>query len=333
MQYKLIIFPIFLYLLNIFLVKYKFLIDDPTGSFHKIEKQTNIPLSGGIYILVCLSLLIITDSTLFIDFIFILFLILILILGIFSDIKKNFSPKLRIVFQLLIIISLVFYNQELLIEKTNIDFLDKLTSNNNAKFIFTIFCIITLLNGFNFMDGVNGLVSGYVLSILVVLSFISYKISGIFDYYEILLVFLIFFIFNIFGKSFLGDNGVYIASILLSYIVINFVNIKTTVSPIIAVSLFWYPAIENLFTILRRLFKKKVTYLPDKLHLHSLIYKRLNFTNLINKNSFTGLIINIALIPNFIAAYLFFDSSFYLAVSVLIYVIIYIISYFVLIKK
>ena len=80
----------------------------------------------------------------------------------------------------------------------------------------------------------------------------------------------------------MGDNGVYISAILISYLIINFVNLNTLVSPIIAVSLFWYPAIENLFTILRRLFKK-MTYLPDKLHLHSLIYSKLILLFLLTK--------------------------------------------------
>ena len=126
------------------------------------------------------------------------------------------------------------------------------------------------------MDGVNGFVSGYILLILIVLNLISLKVTSNYYFNELIYLFFIFFIFNIFGKSFLGDNGVYISSILLSYLVINLINLNISVSPILAVSLFWYPAIENLFTIIRRLTKKKLTYLPDKLHLHSLIYRRLN---------------------------------------------------------
>lgn len=333
MYYNLILLPIFLYLLNLFLVKLNFLVDDPSDSFHKIEKKKNIPLSGGIFIFFCIILNKIVRDEYFITPNLLIFFLLILILGIFSDIRKNFSPKLRIIYQLLIIIFLVTINQELLVDRTNIDFFDNLIQNKYAKIIFTVFCIITLLNGFNFMDGVNGLVTGYKLSILVVMSFISHKLFGLFYLNEIIFVFLIFFLFNIFGKSFLGDNGVYLSSILFSFIIINFINSNKIVSPILAISLFWYPAIENLFTILRRLSKKKMTYLPDKLHLHSLIYKKINFTPNINKNSLTGLIINLALIPNFVASYFFFDNSFYLGILVLIYIIIYIISYKLLIKK
>ncbi len=333
MVYKLIFLTTFLYLLNIFLLRCNFLIDNPSDSFHKIEKKINIPLSGGIYIFFSLNLIIILNSSSLITIKILFFLILILILGIFSDMKNNFSPKLRILLQLIIIIFLVYFNQEFLINKTNIDFLDKFITDKYIKFFFTTFCIITLLNGFNFMDGVNGLVSGYIFFILLVVSLISYKTTGALNYHEILFVFFIFFIFNVLGKSFLGDNGVYISAILISYLIINFVNLNTLVSPIIAVSLFWYPAIENLFTILRRLFKKKMTYLPDKLHLHSLIYSKINLAFPINKNSLTGLIINIALIPNFIVTYLFYNQSFYLGISVIIYITFYVVSYFLLIKN
>jgi len=333
MYYNLLIFPLLLYLLNLILLKLVFLIDKPSESFHKIEKKNNIPLSGGLFIFFCLILLSIINLQFYVEPKILFFLSLILILGIFSDIRSNFSPKGRIIFQLLIIIFFVVINKEILINKTNIEILDLLLSSKIGKYLFTIFCIITLLNGFNFMDGVNGFVSGYILSILAILNLISLKVTGNYYYNDLIYLFFIFFLFNIFGQSFLGDNGVYISSILLSYLVINLINLNTSISPIVAVSLLWYPAIENLFTIVRRLSKKKMTYLPDKLHLHSLIYRRLNINLLKYKNSFSGILINILLLPNFIFSYLFYDNSLYLGMIVIMYITVYLISYSLLIKK
>ena len=333
MYYNLLIFPLLLYLLNLILLKLVFLIDKPSESFHKIEKKNNIPLSGGLFIFFCLILLSLINLQFYVEPKILFFLSLILILGIFSDIRSNFSPKGRIIFQLIIIIFFVVINKEILINKTNIEILDLLLTSKIGKYLFTIFCIITLLNGFNFMDGVNGFVSGYILSILVILNLISLKITGNYYFNDLIYLFFIFFLFNIFGQSFLGDNGVYISSILLSYLVINLINLNTSISPIVAVSLLWYPAIENLFTIIRRLSKKKMTYLPDKLHLHSLIYRRLNINLLKYKNSFSGILINILLIPNFIFSYLFYDNGLYLGMIVIMYITIYLISYSLLIKK
>ena len=54
---------------------------------------------------------------------------------------------------------------------------------------------------------------------------------------------------------FLGDNGVYITSIIISIYVISFINLNPIASPILALNLLWYP-FENLFTIVRRLISK-----------------------------------------------------------------------------
>ena len=337
MYYKIILFSSILLFINFFLIKFKLLVDDPNESFHKIEKLSGTPLSGGIYIFFCIVLISFLDFEAYFKINFSIFLIIILILGIFSDLKKNFSPKLRIIFQLFIIISLVLINKEILINKTNIEILDVLLKNQSGKFLFTIFCIITLLNGLNFMDGVNGLVTGYIFLILSILNLIMLKSTNNYYYIDLTFIYAVFFIFNIFGKSFLGDNGIYISAILVSFLIINILNVDRSISPIIAVSLLWYPAIENLFTILRRKFKKKFSYLPDKLHLHALIFKKLElhfrFIPHKYKNSLTGLIIIFFLIPNFTLTYLFYDKSYQLGYLVVVYIFIYLLSYILLSKN
>ena len=336
MHYKIILLTLFLLILNLLLKKVNFLLDDPKTSYHKLEKRAGTPLSGGIFLLLSIIGLYFNNLNVFFNLGIVFLLFLILMLGIFSDIKKNFSPKIRIILQLVIIFLLIFNNNEIVVLRTNINLLDSLLTYDLIKFIFSIFCIITLLNGLNFMDGVNGLVTGYLLSILITLSFIL-KGSNIENYIQdIIIIFSIFFIFNVLGKSFLGDNGVYVSSMIISIVIIKIINSNQNISPILAVSLLWYPALENLFTILRRLTKDQLSYLPDKLHLHSLLFANLN-SNLKNipfkyKNSLSGLIINIFLLPNFIFAYYFYDKSFYLGIFVSLYLVIYLIIYFFLSK-
>ena len=45
------------------------------------------------------------------------------------------------------------------------------------------------------------------------------------------------------------------------------------VSPYFIALILWYPAIENLFSIIRRAFSKKNLSSADNLHLHHLIYQ------------------------------------------------------------
>ena len=335
MYYKIIILPIFLYLLNFFLIRLNFLVDNPEESYHKLEKKIGTPLSGGIFIFLSILVLSTLNISNILNTNILVNFLLILTLGIFSDVNKNFSPKLRITIQLLIILIFV-YSNDLLVFRTNIDIIDLLLNKKIFAYFFTIFCVITLLNGFNFMDGVNGLVSGYILIALFTLNLILTSNNVDINILYLILIYLIFFIFNIFGKCFLGDNGIYLSSFLISFFIINVINENFYLSPILAVTLLWYPAFENLFTILRRMKNKKVTYYPDKLHLHSLILRTLQKKNRLNNNKFnnslSGIFILIFLIPNFIFAYFYYDKSYYLFFSVLIYVSFYLVLYNYLLK-
>ena len=43
----------------------------------------------------------------------------------------------------------------------------------------------------------------------------------------------------------------------MSIYVIKFINFNSSISSLLALNLLWYPAFENLFTIIRRMFAKK----------------------------------------------------------------------------
>ena len=91
-------------------------------------------------------------------------------LGLSSDKNFLFNPKVRLLFQILILFYLIFL-QDLKVNDIRIDQLNLLLSNNYFSLIFTVFCFAVLINGCNFIDGLNGLLIGY--TILVILSFIS----------------------------------------------------------------------------------------------------------------------------------------------------------------
>ena len=82
---------------------------------------------------------------------------------------------------------------------------------------------------------------------------------------------------------------------------------------------------------------KKLTYLPDKLHLHSLVFRKLKlsirFLPEKYKNTLAGLLINIFLIPNFFFTYLFYNKSISLGIIVFIYISFYLLFYILLSKK
>ena len=290
--------------------------------------STKIPLSGGIYLLISLGIIkLIYNIDISINFIFILSLFF--ILGYFSDTKPNFLPILRLIIQLILIFLLIKISL-LQINESKIFFIDKFLDNSLFNLIFTSLCIIVLLNGSNFVDGVNTNLVGYFIIVL----FFTNKFGYIFDLNLFILILLAFYIFNFFGKCFLGDNGVYVLCILVSYIFINTINLNS-INPIIAINFLWYPAFENLFSIIRRYVSNDKLDIADKKHLHSILYLFLNKRKILSKfsNSFAGLIINIYNFFSIFLSFVFINNNQILILIIMINIIIYLSIYFKLLNN
>ena len=110
-----------------------------------------------------------------------------------------------------------------------------------------------LVNGSNFIDGLNGLLLGYFSLILVVLyksnliMSLGLSVENI-QYFLVLFLFILFLNFT--NQLFLGDNGAYSLSFLIGYILINIYNSNNFVTPYFIILLLWYPCFENLFSII-----------------------------------------------------------------------------------
>jgi len=303
-----LILLITLLFINYFFQKNKILIDksfnfqDSHKKFINI-KNNNIPLSGGFFFLISLSyLLLFTDPILFSLF------FLIYLVGMLSDAHFITSAKIRISFQIVIILALVLYSG-IEIRDIRIPSLDYLLNYQPISIIFTVFCILVLINGSNFIDGVNTLLCGYIVVVLLSVIYASYKNFLIFDqifFQYFLLILLVFFIFNSLNKSFLGDSGAYLISALLGFNLLLFFSKNNQISPYFIAVLLWYPAFENLFSILKRLFFKKKSYLPDNTHLHHRV-----FIFLSNKFNLTKNILSTSsgMLINFYNFFIFFIAS------------------------
>ena len=167
---------IFLIILSISLIsiqiKYSILLDNPKGERHKINYNKNVPLSGGTYLFLAILLNTFLTKSHNENSLMLVFIFLFLILGTYSDLKKNFSPRIRILLQTTLIILMIFF-LDLKINKTNIFYLDAYINNNFFNLIFTSFCILVLLNGSNFCDGINCNVIGYYLVICLAILYSS----------------------------------------------------------------------------------------------------------------------------------------------------------------
>ena len=290
MNILLFISVIFLSLIfNRTLVTKKLLLNYKGDNHQKFISSKNIPLSGG--------LILIFTSYYYLNLLNFTYVFLIFCVGFLSDIKKINSPKLRFIIQTLIVLGVVYFSS-ITVPQTKIIFLDQLLTNNTFRIFFSIFCILIVINGCNFIDGVNTSLIGYCLIIsssLYYLDLNGIEISKIVDFYNLIPVLLSIFILNFFNKLYLGDGGSYFLGLLFALYLINIYQINSNISPYFIVCLLWYPAFENLFSILRKKKLSKSPLQPDTNHLHQMIYlylkKKFNFKN-IYINTITGLTIN-----------------------------------------
>ena len=326
------IFLFFLIILIIFINKFflqKNLLISETGDVHqKFASKSKIPLTGGLMIFLG-YLYFLDDSVLsFIFFSFIIF-----ILGILSDLKAIKSANFKFILQILIIISCVVFN-DMQINDTRIFYLDEFLKNNWANYFFITFCVLIVVNGTNFIDGMNTLSVGHYLSVSLIILYLFMDQKIIIDNISIIyivILLLIVFLFNFSNQLFLGDSGSYLLGFSFSIFLINIYNWNPVISPFFIILLLWYPCYENLFSILRKNILKRSPMNPDANHMHQLIFffikKKLKL-KIISANLLTAQIINIYNFCIFIIGLKFIAKSEVQVLLILISVVIYTVIYF-----
>ncbi len=328
-----IIFFFSTYFLIFFFKKYKILNDNSYFGHKNFIDKNKPPVAGGIMILLAILLL---DQ----NYALKLILFLLFLLGLFSDLLIIKKSSYRIIFQSILIVSYIIVSN-IFVQKINIQIFDFFLKNKILSFLFTFFCLLVLINGSNFIDGVNNLLSGYYLAVigLIIYIFLNSHIKIDFDYYYYLLVSLsIFYIYNMFNKIYLGDSGSYLLSFFVGILLINLSNENSSnISPLFIALLLWYPVFENLFSITRKLLQNKKIYEPDNLHLHHIIFSflkiKLKKRNLTFVSSLTGNIINLYNLLIFIISLNFINSTKYLIILIGMNIFIYILSYLCLKKN
>ena len=329
-----LIILIILFFLGIYLQKKNFLVDNTGFSKHKsfVKSSKKIPVTGGLFLL----LTFIFFNLINLDFIYSCLLLLIFSIGFFSDLSNNFSPKIRFIIQ--IFITLIFIlNTQNFVTDTRIEFINNLFLN--YKFIsifFTLFCILVLINGTNFIDGINLSVTGYYLLIFISLFYLTSQHEIIIDkniLNNLIKITLALFIINSLNKTQLGDGGAYLIAFITGFMIIDFINLNKIASPYFAINLLWYPCLENLFSIFRKILIKKDISRPDNHHLHHLIYLYLKQKKIKFPNNFSGIFILLFNCLAITMSTLYFQNTINQLQILLMCILVYIFSYFVLKKK
>ena len=252
----LIIYLISVILINNYIKEKKF-IPSNTGFNHQLFVNNSAPLTGGIYLFLPVFFIILPNYLMFLFAFALLFLI-----GLLSDLKIFVSAKKRFLMQLGIILFFTFF-LKLEVIPTKISFFDDLIQNTYWSYLFTVFCLMILINGSNFIDGLNGLLLGYFCLIIFLLFKLNlFEQIGFVEknFFSFSIVILFILILNISNKLFLGDSGAYSISFFIGFILIKIYNLNENISPYFIILLLWYPCFENLFSIVRKNFIKMITH-------------------------------------------------------------------------
>ena len=286
MNILLLIVSIFLFLLiSIKIKKTKYLKNYSGDDHQKFTTNKNIPLTGGFFIIIVFLLVLFQENNFFL-----ISIILIFSLGLFSDLNKIISPNKRLLLQVIIVLFLIIFTN-LEINSTRVIILDKFLENNIFNVFFVSFCLLVLINGTNFIDGLNGLSLGYYFIVTIALLNNNFYYSNLLQGNELLYLSCYLFIFLILNQSnlfFIGDSGSYSLGLIFSFLLINVYTINSNISPFYIILLVWYPCFELLFSILRKFNINFSPAKPDIRHLHQLIYNliknKYNFSKLKSNN-------------------------------------------------
>jgi UDP-GlcNAc:undecaprenyl-phosphate/decaprenyl-phosphate GlcNAc-1-phosphate transferase len=149
--------------------------------------------------------------------------------------------------------------------------------------LFTIFVFIVIINGFNLIDGIDGLSAGVGILSAVSLGFWfllirDHSFAGF--CFAVAGALLAFFRFNVFGKTnkiFLGDTGSLVLGLSISILIVRFLESSLTgtivsredfPAPTLAIAILIIPLMDTLRVFTLRLLVGKSPFKPDRFHTH-----------------------------------------------------------------
>lgn len=198
--------------------------------------------------------------------------------GLAEDLTKKVTPRQRLLFTA-ISACLAVGLLDAVVRRTAIPGVDDLIVYTPFAVALTVLCVTGVAHATNIIDGFNGLASMCVLLMMLALVYVGFEVNDGFIVTSSLIMSgaaLGFFIWNYpSGRIFLGDGGAYLLGFILAELSILLVARHSDVSSLFPLALCAYPIFETLFTIYRRRVLKGVAAgLPDGIHLHSLLHRR-----------------------------------------------------------
>ena len=264
--------------------------------------------------------------------------------GMVEDLTKKVSPRRRLA-ATAISAGLAIWLLDAVIAKTDIPGVDQLIRWAPLSVLLTIFVITGVANAVNIIDGFNGLASMCVLMMVLALSYVAFQVGDTFVFTSSLITagaVMGFFVWNFpAGLIFLGDGGAYLLGFFVGELSILLLHRNVGVSPIFPLLLCAYPIFETLFSIYRKKFLRRMSPgVPDGIHLHMLVYKRLMRLVIgttpdrrsVARNSMTSPYLWVLCLLSVIPAVLWWSNTRVLACFLLLFTLSYVFLYWSIVR-
>jgi len=264
-------------------VEYKRLMDDPNNRSSHVSKT---PTLGGIAFFYCLifALFFVKDKAEFSEAIYIIpGLTILFIIGLKDDMVV-LSPGSKLIAQV-VAISFILVNPSFTIESLN-GFLNIYEIPYYLYLVIACFLMVTIINSYNLIDGIDGLASIVGIVIMIIYTTIFYLSQ---EYFFALIsitmnaCLMAFFGFNVSSdkKIFMGDTGSLIVGFMISILTLKFLALEPSSyhelpfllenAPLIAISILIVPLFDTARVFTIRIANKKGPFSPDRNHVHHVL--------------------------------------------------------------
>jgi len=201
-----------------------------------------------------------------------------IITGALDD-RYNLGVFLRVVSEVLVALIIIELTGLQLVWLGDLIGVGEIRMPPSISYIFTAIAIFGLMNAFNMLDGIDGLLASLVITTIIGFHLFTAQAPGLISLFiaSALSAFLIsnLRLSPLIPKTFLGDAG----SKLLGFIVVCLllsaasgqVGGQKLIQPVTALYLVAIPLFDMVFTTVRRAIRKGSPFAADRSHIHHLI--------------------------------------------------------------
>ncbi len=209
---------------------------------------------------------------------FVLATSLLFIVALAEDLGFHISPRMRLLAAMGASL-LAIWLLGVWLPRAGIPGLDLLVDHWAIGVPLTLLVTAGIANGFNLIDGVNGLASLTAIVAAMAMNQIAAMAGDVIMVHLTMMfaagIFGFLLVNYPFGMIFLGDAGAYTIGFVLSWFGISLIVNSPDVSPWAILLTMYWPVADTLLAIYRRSRKKRDVSAPDRLHVHQMVMRAL----------------------------------------------------------